>query len=171
VDFTLTQTIGAPRSEVLKALGDHGYYEFLSTKVTTIEQPELLDVTVRDGIVEMKVRYAFAGEISGPAKMLIDASKLTWVIHTRLDLSTHQATLEIIPDHYADLVVADAELRYEDHGQETLETFEGSLEVKIPLMASAAEKVIVEGLLKHLRAEADALGDFCAQGGRTNGIA
>ena len=125
----------------------------------------MLSVEVLDGTVEMKVRYAFAGEINGPAKMLIDASKLTWVIHTRLDLSTHRARLEILPDHYGDLVVADAELRYEEEGAQTVETFEGSLEVKIPLMASTAEKVIVEGLLKHLQAEAEALGDYYAHQG------
>lgn len=165
MEFTATETILAPRDAVLAALGDTGYYEHLATRVTTIEQPELLGVAVAGGIVTLSVRYAFAGEITGPAKMVIDESKLTWIIHTTLDLATHHAVLDIVPDHYADLVVAEAEAHFEAHGETTVETVSGSLEVKIPLFGSTAERVIVDGLLRHLAAEAAALGEYLATKG------
>ena len=165
MEFTATETIQAPRGAVLAALGDTGYYEHLATRVTTIEQPELLGVTVEEGVVTLSVSYAFAGEITGPAKMVIDQSKLTWVIHTTLDLATHRAVLDIVPDHYADLVVAEAEAHFDEHGETTVETVSGSLEVKIPLFGSSAERVIVDGLLRHLAAEAAALGEYVAARG------
>jgi hypothetical protein len=161
MDFSATQRIEATRDAVLAALADPAYYAQLATTVTSIEPPELLLAGEEDGIVTLRVRYAFAGELSGAAKLAIDASKLTWVIHTRLDLRTHHATLDLIPDHYGDLVVCDASLAFVEDGEETLETVEGSLQVKIPLFGATAERVIVDGFLSHLADEAEALSAFC----------
>jgi Protein of unknown function (DUF2505) len=162
VEFSATNRIGATSGQVLAALADPAYYEFLATKVSAIEKPELLSDETADGILELKVRYAFAGEISGAAAMFIDRSKLTWVIHSTWELATKQARVEILPDHYQDLVVADAELRLVDEAASCLETMEGSLQVKVPLVGSQAEGIIVEGLKRHLAAEAGALSDFVA---------
>ena len=162
MDFHSTERIAAPRAEILDALVDPGYYAHLATQVSAIEAPELLSASRDEEQIELKVRYAFAGELSGPAKMAIDARKLTWVIHTRLDLASNRAVLDIVPDHYADLVVCDGEVSFVEDGEETLETIEGSLVVKIPLIGSTAERVIIDGLLKHLGDEAAALGEFCA---------
>jgi hypothetical protein len=162
MDFTTTERIEAPRDLVLAALADHDYYAFLATRVSTIEAPELLEAELEGDRLRLQVRYAFAGELSGAAKMAIDASKLTWVIHTELDRSTHRATLDIVPDHYGDLVVCDGAANFAEDGAATLEIIEGSLEVKIPFIAGAAERAIVDGLLRHLAAEAAALSEFCA---------
>ena len=159
-----TERIAAPRAEVLDALVDPALLRRISPpRSRPSSRPSCSEpAATRDGIVTLKVRYAFAGELSGPAKMAIDARKLTWVIHTRLDLASHRAVLDIVPDHYADLVVCDGEVSFVEDGEETLETIEGSLVVKIPLIGSTAERVIIDGLLKHLGDEAAALGEFCA---------
>ena len=162
MEFTTTERIEAPRDAVLRALGDPSYYAHLATQVTAIEEPELLEATVTDETLTLRVRYAFAGELSGAAKMAIDASKLTWVIHTVLDRSSFHAVLDNVPDHYGDLVVCDATADFAEDGEATLETVEGSLEVKIPFIGGTAERAIVDGLLRHLAAEAGALGEFCA---------
>jgi len=161
MEFTTTERIAAPRDEVLRALGDPAYYEHLATKVSSIEAPELLLAEVDDDSVRLRVRYAFAGELSGAAKLAIDASKLTWVIHTVLDLDTHRAVLDIVPDHYGDLVVCEAGASFAEEGDETLETVEGSLQVKIPFIGATAERAIIDGLLRHLASEASAIGEFC----------
>jgi hypothetical protein len=160
MDFSTTERIAAPREQVVAALADPDYYTYLATTVTSIKPPELLGATMGDTEVLLKVRYAFAGELSGAAKMAIDASKLTWVIDTRLDLASYVATLDLIPDHYADLVSCDAGLSFETDGDETVEVFDGSLSVKIPLFGQSAERVIVDGLLRHLAAEAVAVASF-----------
>jgi hypothetical protein len=161
MDFSATERIAAPRDQVIQALADPAYYEFLATSVTSLKPPELLGASVSDTEVALHVRYAFAGELSGAAKMAIDASKLTWVIDTRLDLASYVATLDLIPDHYADLISCDAGLSFEADGDETVEVFDGSLTVKIPLLGATAERVIVGGLLRHLSDEAAAVARFC----------
>ena len=143
-------------------MADPAYYDHLATTVTAIERPELLNAQITDGIFELRVRYAFAGEISGPAKMFIDRDKLTWVIHSRWDLKAKTAMVEIIPDHYTDLVVADADMTLAEEGAECEETMMGSLQVKVPLVGAQAEKIIIDGLLAHLAAEAMALGEYAA---------
>jgi len=156
----MTERIAAPRDQVVAALADPAYYAYLATSVSAIEPPELLEATVGESEISLRVRYAFAGELSGAAKMAIDASKLTWIIDTTLDLKSYVATLDLIPDHYADLVSCDAGLSFEADGDETVETFDGTLSVKIPLFGQTAERVIVDGLLSHLATEAHAVASF-----------
>lgn len=164
MEFEASFEIAAPRAEVLAAMGEPTYYEHLATRVTSIEQPELLHTELTDGVLHLSVRYAFSGDLSGPAKMVIDSSKLTWTINTVLDLATHRAVLDIVPDHYGDLVVAEAAVTFEERGTATIESIAGSLEVKIPLFGAAAERAIVDGLLRHLGTEAQALAEYCAAG-------
>ena len=160
MDFSTTERIAAPREQVVAALADPDYYAFLASSLTSIKPPELLEATVSETEISLRVRYAFAGELSGAAKMAIDASKLTWVIDTKLDRKSFVATLDLIPDHYADLIRCDAGLSFEAHGDETVEIVDGSLSVKIPLFGQSAERVIVDGLLAHLTTEAAAVGSF-----------
>ena len=160
MDFSTTERIAAPRDHVVAALADPAYYAFLASSVTTIKAPELLEATVSETELSLRVRYAFAGELSGAAKAAIDPAKLTWVIDTKLDRKSYVATLDLIPDHYADLVSCDAGLSFEADGDETVEIFDGSLSVKIPLFGQTAERVIVDGLLAHLATEASAVAGF-----------
>ncbi len=163
MEFNATNRIDASVAEVLAAMADPAYYEHLAATVTAVERPELLSDETADGILNLKVRYAFAGEIGGAAKMFIDRDKLTWVIHSVWQLDAGTATVEIIPDHYADLVVADAAMTLRPDGEGCTQTMEGSLEVKVPLVGAQAERIIVDGLLKHLEAEAAALSAFTAE--------
>jgi len=163
VEFSTTNRIEASVAEVLSAMADPAYYQHLATKVTAIERPELLSDETIGGVLELKVRYAFAGEIGGAAKMFIDRDKLTWVIHSTWLLDTGTATVEIVPDHYADLVVADATMELRAEGSGCVQSMEGTLDVKVPLVGAQAERIIVDGLLKHLEAEASALSDFTAE--------
>jgi hypothetical protein len=162
VDFELTETIPAPRAEVEKALADPAYYASLGHHVSNIERPELLGTTVADGVAEISVRYAFAGSISGPAKMAVDVDKLTWVIHTRLDLREHAAELEVVPDHYDGMLSCSASMKLDEAQGITTETIRGSISVHIPLIGATAEKLILDGLSDHMAAEAAALGRYCA---------
>jgi Protein of unknown function (DUF2505) len=163
VEFSTTNRIEASVDEVLAAMADPAYYEHLATKVTAIERPELLSDETTDGVLELKVRYAFAGEIGGAARMFIDRDKLTWVIHSTWQLDQGTAVVEIVPDHYADLVVADAAMHLRPAPGGCTQSMEGTLDVKVPLVGAQAERIIVDGLLKHLEAEAAALSDFAAE--------
>lgn len=163
MEFSTTNRIEASVAEVLAAMADPAYYEHLATTVTAIERPELLSDETTDGVLELKVRYAFAGEIGGAAKMFIDRDKLTWVIHSTWHLDQGTATVDIVPDHYADLVVADATMSLNDEEEGCAQTMEGNLEVKVPLVGAQAERIIIDGLLRHLEAEAGALSAFTAE--------
>ena len=163
MEFSATERIGAPRDAVEAALADPAYYESLGSKLGSLERPELLGSSVSGGIVELKVRYAFAGDLSGAARLVVDANKLTWVIHTRLDLATHSAVLDVVPDHYGDLLVCDAVVRFDEEAGETIETVVGTLDVRVPFVGAAAERAIIDSFVKHLEGEAAALTLFCAQ--------
>jgi hypothetical protein len=163
VQFTVTETIAATRDEVLAALADPGYYAHLGGAATAVQAPELLDVAEAAGIIRTSVRYAFDGTISGPAAMVVDVDKLTWVIDTTYDTGAHTGTVVVVPDHYDGMLRCNGTLTLEDAGDgTTVETVSGRLEVKVPLVSGAAEKAIFGGFTRHFELEAAAMAEYCA---------
>ena len=162
--FSVTERIDASRDAIEAALADRSYYASLAVEASNLEAPDLLSATVTDGVLHTSVRYRFAGDISGPAAMALDRDKLTWVIDSSIDLSTHEGRLTVVPDHYDGLLRCWATISLVEAEGRTVETIAGELEVSIPLIGGTAEKVILAGFTQHLEREAAALAAFCAAG-------
>jgi Protein of unknown function (DUF2505) len=167
VQFTVTETIGADRQAVLHSLVDPNYYAHLGEAATAVRAPQLLSVDQDGGTIRTSVRYAFDGTISGPAALVVDADKLTWVIETTYDTAAHTGTLVVVPDHYEGMLRCSGTLRLETGGPgETVETVSGRLVVRVPLVSAAAEKAILGGFTRHLELEAVTLAEYCAEHGQ-----
>jgi Protein of unknown function (DUF2505) len=162
MQFTVTETIAAARDDVVRALADPGYYAGLGDASTSVQAPELLSASTADGTLRIRVRYAFAGSISGPAAMVVDVDKLTWVIESTFDVAAHRGTLVVVPDHYEGMLHCNGTLALDESEGGTLETVVGRLDVRVPLVSKAAEKAIFGGFTTQLRIEASALADWCA---------
>jgi Protein of unknown function (DUF2505) len=163
MDFTVSASIDASFVQVVEALQDPAYYQQLGTLGgASVRPPELLSASHEGSVVGLEVRYAFAGEISGPVAMAVDVEKLTWVIHTRLNVNDGTASLDVVPDHYADLLTCEATASFREDGHRTIESLSGELVVKVPLFGSTIEGAIVQGLEAHVDMEARALSAFCS---------
>ena len=147
---------------MLTALADPGYYTYLGGRSMSVRAPELLDADVLGTTTTTRVRYAFDGTISGPAARVVDAEKLTWVIETTYDRTTHRGTVVVVPDHYHGLLRCRGTLAFEESDGATVETVAGRLEVRVPLLSGAAEKAVFGGFTRHLAIEAEALAGYCA---------
>jgi len=169
VEFTVTQTIAAPREHVLEVLVDPGYYRYLGAQSTTVQAPELLSASEEGGTISTRVRYAFNGTLSGPAALVVDVDKLTWVIETNFDPTTHTGTVVVVPDHYEGMLRCQGTLTLDsgdDAGDDagvTVETVSGRLEVRVPLVSRSAEGAIFGGFRRHLEVEAAAMADYCSR--------
>lgn len=160
--FAISAAIAAPRARVEAALADRAYYASLGDSVANLEAPELLEATVQESFMTTRVRYAFAGHVSGPAAMVVDESKLTWVIETTFNRERHVGTVVVVPDHYDGLLRCSGELQLDETDGMTTEHLTGDLDVSVPLIASKAEVAIIGGLTRHVELEADALTRFLA---------
>ena len=163
MEFTVTETVVAPRDDVVRALGDPGYYASLGDASTSVRAPELLSASTDGGTLRIRVRYAFAGTISGPAAMFVDADKLSWVIETEYDTAAHTGTLLVVPDSYEGMLRCRGTLTLTASDGVTIETVAGTLEVKVPLVSGAAEKAIVGGFTRQFQLESAALSAWCAR--------
>ncbi len=162
MEFTVTEKIAASRAEVQSALADPAYYASLANPTFAMRTPELLEVHEDGAVIHTRVRYAFDGTLSGPASMVVDSSKLTWVIELSYDTSSHTGTLTVIPDHYDGMLSCEATISLSDAEGATTETVSGTLKVHVPLVANAAEKAILGGFTRYLEMEAGAMADYCA---------
>jgi hypothetical protein len=162
VEFTVTEHIAATRAEIQSALADPAYYASLANPTFAMRTPELLDVHEDGAVIHTRVRYAFDGTLSGPASMVVDSSKLTWVIALSYDTSSHTGSLTVIPDHYDGMLSCEATIELREEDGATTETVSGTLKVHVPLVANASEKAILGGFTRYLEMEAGAMADYCA---------
>ncbi len=162
MEFTVTETIAATRDDVVRALADPGYYGSLGDASSSVRAPELLSAVTDGPSLHVRVRYAFAGTITGPAARIVDVDKLTWVIDTTFDTVAHRGRLVVEPDHYDGLLRCSGTLALDELGTSTTETVAGRLEVRVPLVGGSAEKAIFGGFTRQLGLEAAALGAWCA---------
>lgn len=166
MNFDFTQRFAAERADVADGLSDPGFYESLGGS-TKLGPPDVLDRTVDGDKIEMRIRYKFAGDLSGAVTAVIDPDKLTWVELSVHDLERHHVTFELAPDHYADRLAASGSYTYlvdpEDDGA-TLLRAKGQVKVRALLVASAVERAIISGLEEHLAAQASALVSYLARG-------
>ena len=160
MNFAINHEISASREAVIAAMINHSYYEFLGSQVSNIHAPELLVVTEEGNLVTMEVRYAFAGALSGPARMAVDPTKLTWVIRTELNRESGSGQVTMTPDHYNGLLSCSGSLLLEETATGCTESLNGELNVHLPLISHTAEVAIVQGLRSHLKDEAVAIAAF-----------
>jgi len=163
VQFTVTEQIAARRHDVVRALADPRYYASLGDASMSVRAPELLSASAAGGSVQVRVRYAFAGTITGPAALVVDADKLSWVVETDYDTTTHAGTLVVVPDHYHGMLRCRGTLALAESDGATVETVAGRLEVRVPLVSGAAEKAIFGGFTRQLGLEATAMAAWCAR--------
>ena len=158
MQFEIEHTIAAPRHVVEIGLGDPGFYEVFGG-MPDVSAPTLLDRTEKDGVIEVRVRCAFTGELSAAVTAVIDPSKLSWVSTITLRPSNHMAELSLTPDHYGDRVECSAVYLFKEAADaSTHEVVDGDLVVHFPLVAGKVERAILGGIKQYVAGEARALG-------------
>ncbi len=150
--FTVTQHVAAPVDAVAAAYAGTELYAAM-TGTSRISPPEAVDRVERDGLVTLRLRYRFVGDLSPAVTAVVDPARLSWVEESVHDRAGRSVAVTLHPDHYTDRLRCTATVRYEPDGDGTRRRVEGDLRVKAFLVAGAVERAIVSGLEEHLAAE------------------
>lgn len=126
--------------------------------------PRLLDQDDRGDVVAQRVRYRFAGRLSGRVSRVVDPAKLTWVEESQLDRRTSTTTFRIVPDHYANMLRGSGKIAVDTgpDGQGAVRVIEADLKVTVPFVGGSAERAIVSGLRDHAAVEARVVDEWLA---------
>ncbi len=153
--FTVRHAVGVPPARVIAAYGSPAFYE---------GRPTRDDIAVR-GVVRheddgervlMEVRFAFTGSLSGAARAVVDAQKLSWVTRTEIRPAAGRSSWVVLPDHYPDRLTARGTYRFDqgdDEAASTVVEVEGDLRVHVPVVGRPVERAIVSGLRSYLEDE------------------
>lgn len=152
MDFSVVQRFEAPPAEVVALYADPGFHASLGAG-PHIAPPEVVGHRRDDDVVELSIRYRFTADLPAAARRVVDADRLTWVEHTRIDLARHSSTSRLEADHYPSLLQASARASYLVEGDGSVRRVAGRLAVKVPLVGGKVERAIVEGLEEHLAIE------------------
>jgi hypothetical protein len=117
--------------------------------------PRVVGRELNGSVVTMRVRYAFAGDVSPTVRRVVDPARLTWIEESVTDTAAHRATFRIIPDNYGSLLRCDGTYAVRAAGPGALRVARGEVRVNVPLVGSKVERVIVSGMQEHAQAEAD----------------
>ena len=161
--FRIEQRFTSTVELVEDALCDPAFVECMAS-LPKLGQPRLLAHTVDGRKVRLQVRYAFAGELSGAVRRVVDPAKLTWVEQSTIDRSTHRTSFRIVPDHYPGLLRCEGTftLTPVDEGS-SMRVADGTITVNMPLVGSKVERAIVSGLEEHAAGEIELVQRWVAE--------
>jgi Protein of unknown function (DUF2505) len=161
VHFEIVQEIKAKRSAVLAAVADPHLYESMGA-TKSLSPPEVLDCTKSGPVTSLRIRFRYAGGLSGAARAILDPAKMTWVVELDVDADDRGAEFKMVPDYYPDRIDASGTYRFDKGDKTTTQVMEGGLVVHVPLVASTVERAIVSGFREHMAEEAAAIERFTA---------
>ena len=159
--FEFEQRFAHPVVQVERAILDERFISGMAA-LPKLGRPQVLSRDVVGAAVTLRVRYAFAGDVSGAVRRVVDPARLTWVEESTTDTSTHTATFRIIPDYYGKLLHCDGTYALTAAGAGARRVARGDVRVNVPLVGSKVERVIVSGMEEHAQAEADLVDSWLA---------
>ncbi len=165
MQFEVEQRFAGERDAIMAVYADPAFYPTLDG-LAKIGEPEVLGVERSGDQVTVRVRYRFTASLPAAATAVIDPQRLTWIDESVYDLAARTNTMRLLPDHYADRLSASARASFTpdpSDPQRTVRRIRGELKVRMPLVGSKVERVIVDDLRDHLSDEARAVDQFRAQ--------
>lgn len=159
--FEIAQDLTASVTDVDDALVDPTFLVRMA-ELPKLGSAEVLDQR-RDGhLVHQDVRFLFQAELSRAVTRVVDPALMTWIERSVCDLTRHETTCEIIPDHYGGLLTGRYRSVIVEHGSGSRRTISGELKVRMPLVGGKVEGAIVGGLKENATAQVGLLDEFTA---------
>jgi hypothetical protein len=162
MEIVLDQPIAASAEDAQSAFLDPDFYRSLG-ELPDISAPEVRSFSAGPETARIELGYRFAGELNGPAKMILDPEKLTWSQVTEVDLATRRSTVRMVPDNYAGLLSFQGWYELHDVGEhQCSQHFEADLRAHIPLLGALAERAIAGSIRQNLADTAHLIERFVA---------
>jgi len=144
------------RADVEDAMCDPAFYGQL--EIPDVTKPEILDRSVRDGVIELSMRYVFTGQLDPIVNRVLGNSEISWTQALRVDTRAHTGSLTIVPSVLPGKVDCSASITFTDAADGgCTRVLDGELKVKIPMLGGKAEHAILPGITRRLDLEAEAL--------------
>lgn len=160
MNFRLEQDFASPVVEVGEAFVNAELFAHLH-EIADLGRPELLERVDDGGIVRLRVRYAFTGELSPPLTAVVEPSRITWVEVSTYDRARHRTEFHIVADHYAERLKCTGTVELHDDGAGgTRRVAAGKLGVSIPFIGGKIERAVVEGLEDQAASQARVVGEW-----------
>jgi hypothetical protein len=162
VEISIDQPISASAAEAQSAFLDPEFYQSLA-KLPDISAPEVRSFSSDGQNARIELGYRFAGELNGPAKVILDPEKLTWSQVTEVDLTARRSTVRMVPDNYGKLLSFDGWYELRDVAeQRCTQHFEADLKVNVPLLGPLAERAIAGSIRENIASTAELIERFIA---------
>ena len=150
--FTVDQHLSTDPDATARAFADPALYDRF-TDLPKVSRPDVLSCENDGDLVRLRIRYRFAGELSGAARRMVDPSRLSWIDESVHDLARRHVTFVLHPDHLADRFRCAGEYRIEPTADGCRRRATIDLSVSAPLVGRAVEGAIASGLREHLADE------------------
>ena len=157
VRFTTEHRFEAPSLAVMAAMVDGSLYA--SLELPDLGLPEVLEQPEPPDAAELalRLRYHYTGSLDPIARTLLGGRELFWLQEVRIDPAAHRGEMRFASEEQPDRLHGSAQLSFEALGNATVRRLDGEVIVGIPLVGGAAERRVIDGLLRRLEIESDAI--------------
>jgi hypothetical protein len=126
-----------------------------------VAPPRVIERREDGDVVHLDVAYEFTGQLPSVARTVLGTSRLSWVNASVANRATHRTEFRVVPDVHAERLTCGGTIQLRPDGEAaTVRLITGDLKVRVPLLASRAERAISTGLIERLDVEADSLAEF-----------
>ena len=162
MNFEMVQDLGASVDAVDAALVDPTFLIRMA-ELPKLGSAEVVDQR-RDGdLIYQDIRFLFEAEMSRAVTRVVDPKLMTWIERSVCDLSTHETTCEIRPDHYSGLLSGRYRSVIISAGSTARRTLTGDIKVRMPFVGGKVEGAIVGGLRENADAQVALLDEWTAR--------
>ena len=152
--FTSEHRFEAPALAVMAAMVDGSLYAGLD--LPDLGRPEVLEH--REGAeLLLRLRYHYTGHLDPIARSLLGGRELFWLQEVRIDPRAQRGELRFASEEQPDRLHGSALVLFETLEDATVRRLDGEVIVGIPLVGGAAERRVIDGLLRRLEIESDAI--------------
>jgi hypothetical protein len=159
VSFHREHEFPAPAAAVAAGMTDAGFVEGLA--LPDVSPAEILDRRHDAEGDELRVRYQYVGQLDPIARRIVGDSHIAWVQVVTVQPDARRGTLTIDPVSLHGRVTCNATYALDPAVDgSTLRTLDGELVIRVPVIGRTAERRVLEGVLRRLDIEADALREW-----------
>jgi hypothetical protein len=157
MDFRAEHRIPGPVEDVMATLGSPVFQ--LALRLPDLAPPELLEHHDDGNAIVLVLRYEFVGNLDPIARRLLGGRQLTWRQELHLDRAARNGRLDFASEADPRRLHGDASFTFTAENGETIRRIEGKLVIDAPFVNRIAEPRVVQGVLRRLDIEAQAVGE------------
>jgi hypothetical protein len=153
--FHVEHQFAGPAEAVMGAMVDPELYRRL--QLPDLSPPEVVGRQSDGGLTRLELRYTYVGRLDPIARRLVGSGQPRWRQDVQVDPAALTGRLSFASEDRGGRLHGEAGITFASDQAGTTRRIDGVLVVAVPIIGAMAERSILDGLIRRLDIEAEAI--------------